>query len=97
MYCIKHKEKLTAEHNLEDAYIKNGFRNWKKAPKTFTDHNQTKAHRAALTYESVVPKCGDVLEVTINEMNKKRLAEIQYLLKIMDCIRYLARQVMTVI
>ena len=43
-------------------------------------------------YESVVPQCGDVLEMIINDMDKKRLAERQYLIKIMDCIRCLARQ-----
>ena len=57
------------------------------------DHHQTKAHRASLAYESVIPQCGDVLEMTITELNNKnRLAERKYLLKIMDCIRYLARQ-----
>lgn len=92
MFCMKHKGKLTAEHNLEEAFTSKGFSNWKKALKSFADHQQTKAHRAALAYETVVPKCGDVLEITITEMNKKRLAERKYLLKIMDCIRYLARQ-----
>ena len=28
MFCIKHKGKLTAEHNLEEAYITKGFGNW---------------------------------------------------------------------
>lgn len=92
MYCIKHKGKLTAENNLEDAYVNRGFSNWKKAPKAFSDHNETKAHRAALVYESLLPQCGDVLEMTINDLNKNRLAERKYLLKIMDCVRYLARQ-----
>ena len=60
--------------------------------KSFAEHQQTKGHRAVLAYETVVPHCGDVLEMTIIELNKKRLAERMYLLKIMDCIRYLARQ-----
>jgi len=89
---MKHKSKLTAEHNLEDAFTSKGFSNWKKALKSFADHQQTKAHRAALAYECVVPQCGDVLEMTLTELNKKRLTERKYLLKIMECIRYLARQ-----
>lgn len=92
MVCMKHKEKLTAEHNLEDAFTTRGFNNWKKALKSFADHQGTKAHRVALAYETVVPQCGDVLEMTTTELNKKRLAEKKYLLKIMYCIRYLARQ-----
>ena len=62
IFCIRHKGKLTAEHNMEEAYITKGFNNWKKALEAFVDHQQSKAHRAAITYESVVPQCGDVLK-----------------------------------
>ena len=41
MVCSKHKDKLTAEHNKEDAYVKTGFNNWKKAPGCFNDHQGT--------------------------------------------------------
>ena len=75
MFCIKHKRELTAEHNMEEAYITKGFNNWKKALEAFVDHQQSKAHRAAITYESVVSQCGDVLEMTVNDLNNKRLAE----------------------
>ena len=47
-----HKGKLTAEHNMKEAYITKGFNNWKKALEAFADHQQSKAHRAAITYES---------------------------------------------
>ena len=60
IFCIRHKGKLTAEHNMEEAYITKGFNNWKKALEAFVDHQQSKAHRAAITYESAVPQCGDV-------------------------------------
>ena len=92
IFCIRHKGKLTAEHNMEEAYITKGFNNWKKALEAFVDHQQSKAHRAATTYESVVPQCGDVLEITVNDLNNKRLAERKYLIKVMECIRFLARQ-----
>ena len=32
----------------------------------------------------------DVLEMTINDLNNKRLAERRYLIKVMECIRFLA-------
>ena len=39
-----------------------------------------------------MPQCGDVLEMTVNDLNKKRLAERKYLIKVMECIRFLAPQ-----
>ena len=75
IFSIRHKGKLTAEHNMVEAYIIKGFNNWKKALEAFVDHQQSKAHRAATTYESVMPQCGDVLEITVNDLNNKRLAE----------------------
>ena len=60
IFSIRHKGKLTAEHNMVEAYITKGFNNWKKALEAFVDHQQSKARRAAITYESAVPQCGDV-------------------------------------
>ena len=39
-----------------------------------------------------MPKYGDVLEMTVNDLSNKRLAERKYLIKVMECIRFLARQ-----
>ena len=77
---------------MEEAYITKGFNNWKKALEVFVDQQQSKAHRAAITYESVVPQCADVLDMTVNDLNNKRLAERKDLIKVMECIRFLARQ-----
>ena len=44
---------MTAEHNMEEAYI--SLYNWAKALEAFVDHQQPKAHRSAITYQSVVP------------------------------------------
>ena len=73
IFCIRHK--LTAEHNIEEAYITKGFNNWKKALEAFADHQKSKAHRAAITYESVVPQYGDVLEMAVNDLNNKCIVE----------------------
>ena len=80
--------KLTAEHNMEEAYITKGFNNWKKALEAFVDHQQPKAHRSAITLQSVAPQ----LEMTVNDLNNKRLAERKYLIKVLDCIRFLVSQ-----
>ena len=77
---------------MEEAHITMGFNNWKKTLEAFVDHQRSKAHRAAITYESVVPKCGDGLEIMVNDLNNKRLAKRKYLIKVMECIRFLACQ-----
>ena len=83
---------MTAEHNMEEAYITKGFNNWKKALEAFFDQQQSKAHRAVIINESVVPQCGYILGTKINNLNNKRLLERQYLIKIMECILFLARE-----
>ena len=92
IFCKRHKGKLSAKHNMEDAYITKEFNNWKKALEAFVDHQKSKAHRAAITYKSVVPQCGDVVEMTVNDLNNKHLAERKYLRKVMECIHFLACQ-----
>ena len=91
-FCMKHNDKLTADRNKDDAFITRGFKNWKNSPKAFDIHQQSKAHRAALTFESVVPKCGDVVEMTVEKIKDNRIGERKYLIKIMEVIRFLARQ-----
>ena len=44
IFCIRHKGKLTAEHNMEEAYITKGFNNWKKALEPFVDHQELQLH-----------------------------------------------------
>ena len=92
LYCHIHHPKLTAEHNKDPAFITTGFKNWKKAPMCFKDHEKGKCHIAALTYETVVPSCRDPKEMISDEIVKKREKERQYLTIIMECLQYLARQ-----
>ena len=37
-------------------------------------------------------QCCDVLEMTVNDLKYKRLADRKYLIKVMECIHFLARQ-----
>ena len=76
-FCIKHQAKLLTEHNKDPAYISAGFGNWKKTPKCFKEHEQSKCRTAALVYEVVVPKCTDVAEIHDNELIKPRKMERQ--------------------
>ena len=90
--CMKHHKKMSAEHNKDLAYISNGFKSWKKAPKCFSDHEKTKCHAAALTYEVTVPKCQDVSEMTSTIVQQQREKERHYLKMIMESLQYLERQ-----
>ena len=75
-YCFTHEHQLTAEHNKEPAYISTGFRNSKKAPRCFKEHEQSKCHTAA-SYETIIPKCGDPKEMISDEIVNKREREHQ--------------------
>ena len=77
---------------MEEAYITKRLNNWKKAVEAFFDLQESKAHRAAIAYESAVPQCGDVLEMRVNDLKNKGLTKRKYLIKVMECILFLARQ-----
>ena len=62
--CKKQLQKLDQEKNKEDAFLRTGFRNWKKALTSFRDHQQSKCHLAALIFEVTVPEGGNILEMT---------------------------------
>ena len=91
-YCMKHESKLTAEKNKDPAYITNGFKNWKKAPECFKDHQNSKCHRGATTFEVIVPSCNDPSTMLSEQLLKSRAEERQYLKALMECIQFLARQ-----
>ena len=78
--------------NKEAAYISKGFKSRKKAPKCFEEHHQTRCHKSAATYHVVIPKCKDVGEMTNHTLVESRKRERKYLLDVIRCLRYLARQ-----
>ena len=61
--CKKHLQKLDQEKNKEDAFLRTGFRNWKKFLISFRGHQQSKCHLAAVTFEVTVPQCLDVIAI----------------------------------
>ena len=44
----------------------------KHTAKCFKEHEQSICHSAALTYQVVVPKCGDAAEMNDNEILNRR-------------------------
>ena len=90
--CIRQQDQLSSEHQKTDTFINKGFINWKKATTSFNTHLLSSCHKTTVSYESVVPKCGDVGEMMVSELSKQRQSERRYLIKIMECLQYLARQ-----
>ena len=91
-YCIKHFDKLTEERTQELAFISDGFRNWKKSPKSLSEHAKSKPHLAAHHHEIVVPQCRDVGEMLDSNLEKSRKEERQYLKIVMENTQFLSRQ-----
>ena len=92
-YCVTQTKKGNLnDQRAEEAYINKGFSAWKKAPKCFQAHQESKCHKAAASYQLIVPKCQDVEELLDNQLLKKRAEERKYLLEIIRCLRYLGRQ-----
>ena len=90
---MKNVSKLTGkEKNKEPACISVGFKNWKKGPECFKEHQNSKCHKVSTTLEIIVPSCGDAVAMMNESLSKSQSEERQYLKVVMECIQYLARQ-----
>ena len=68
---MKNLSKLTAEKNKQPAYMSVGFKNWKKTPERFKDHQNSKCHKGAATLAVIVPSCGDSLAMMNQTQEQK--------------------------
>ena len=91
-FCTSHEDKLLEEHNKDSAYTSTNFNNWKKAPKCFKTHENSKCHEATLTNQVAVPKCRDVVELVNKDLVKQRSNDRQYLKMVIQCLQFLGRQ-----
>ena len=66
--------KSLTRRKKKDAFLCTAFCNWKKALISLRDHQQSKCHLAALTFEVTVPQCGNILEMT-SEDHKVKVKE----------------------
>ena len=57
------------------SFIASGFSNRKHALEYFKQHEDSKCHKTALTYECVVPKCGDAFAMVYEKANHSHGAE----------------------
>ena len=86
------QSQLQAEPRKAAAFISTGFNNWKKALEKFQKHQNSLCHKASLTYEEVVPQCGDVREMTDKNLIAERELNHKCLMVIIENLQYLSRQ-----
>ena len=93
-YVLGQRKKgyVTGELSKEQAYISKGFKSWKKAPKCFTEHEQSETHTTGKTYEALVPRYADVGDMLFDDLKAKRLEQGKYFIKVMECVQYLVGQ-----
>ncbi|KAK2557068.1 Zinc finger MYM-type protein 1 [Acropora cervicornis] len=95
--CAQQNEKLNlrAARNKEWVFISQGFSNWKKALVRFKEHQVSECHKLAMEYQISIPNtCGNVIQMS-NDAAKKTMVTNRFcLLKIIECLQYLARQAM---
>ena len=86
------QSQLQTEPRKETAFISTGFNNWKKALEKFKKHQNSLCHKVSLTYEEVVPQCGDVREMTDKNLKAERELNYKCLMVIIENLQYLSRQ-----
>ena len=59
--CKRYYSKL--KRNVEKSFTSVGYSDWKHAFSSFDEHQDASYHRLAMTYEVIVPQCGDVKEM----------------------------------
>ena len=73
-------------------FVEGGFTNWKKGLQSFQSHEKSSVHKDAISKISSIARGVNIAAI----LSKERDAELRYhremLLKLLDCIRFLARQ-----
>ena len=90
--CKSQISNLKSERNKEETFLTTGYRNWKKARYAFSEHQKSKCHLTAMTFEVTVPKCGDVREMMSREEASRMELNRQCLMKIIETLQFIGRQ-----
>ena len=88
--CKSHHSKLKG--NVEKSFTSAGYSDWKHALSSFDEHHAASYHRLAMTYEVIVPQCGDVKEMQNESTPSQMEFNHQCLVKIVETLQFLARQ-----
>ena len=88
-----HEGKFLASMRLDPAFVSKGFTYWKEATTAFKKHQASDCHREATEALVILPvQVGDVGELLSQEHQKEKATNRRMLLKILQSIRFLARQ-----
>ena len=83
---------MKTERCKENAFLEKGFKNWKKALEKFEKHQSSQCHRAASTYEILIPRCPNFAELFDNKEKEALELNRRCFMAILDSLQYLARQ-----
>ena len=83
---------MKIERCQEIDFLKKGFKNWKEALKKLEKHQSSQCHRAASTYEILIPRYLEVAELFDNKEKKARELNRRCFMAISVSIQYLSRQ-----
>ena len=88
--CMKqnNQNRLTTVPKKEKAFISS----WKDALGDFRKHQASECHSISITYEYIVPKCGNAREMNSEKLKTTMIENCKCFLKIMESLQYLSRQ-----
>ena len=88
-----HEGKFLASTRRDPAFVSKGFTYWKEATTAFKKHQASDCHREATEALVILPvQVGDVGELLSREHQEEKATNRRMLLKILQSIRFLARQ-----
>ena len=99
--CAKaHEIGAISTSKLEQTFITQGFRNWKKACEKdcgFDKHEKSDCHKEAVERYVLAPSMGNAGEMLSAQFKEERIQSRRIFLKILSCVRYLGKQSATII
>lgn len=85
--------KMQLKGNTQDSTFLSGFCNWKDATRCFHKHELNVTHKSAVEYMVTLPATtSDVGDLLSSSYASQKQANREYLLKLIQNVRFLARQ-----
>lgn len=82
---------LKSPHGVEPAFVKTGFRNWRKGPHKFKTHEKSEHHRDATRYIILSEKGASIAELISKQSLYQQQENRAALRAIVSSLRFLAR------
>ena len=93
LFCHTCKKVELMKGNWEASFIVNSFSNWKDATRIFKKHDTSDVHKHTIEKHHILPKTTRDIGESLNTPHKKeKRIKSEYLLKVLQDNRFLARQ-----